>query len=112
MYRYPVPSVSGARTAPSRQAGVDPVLERTLRIVVVAGLLLVALLPAARMQGALGWPPLWLVGMPLSAWWALHRFRVPAEALAALPSRTRRRRGPQARRRRVRGPLARTLRVA
>jgi hypothetical protein len=43
------------------------------------GLALVAVLPAARGHSEwLGWMPLWLVGMPLAAWWAMHRFRLPS----------------------------------
>ena len=31
----------------------------------------------ARASEWLGWMPLWVLGMPLAAWWALHRFRLP-----------------------------------
>ncbi|MEO6365024.1 MAG: hypothetical protein ABIO38_03115 [Luteimonas sp.] len=51
----------------------------------------------------LGWLPLWVLGMPLVAWWALHRFRLPGwSGKPGRPSNelsTRRRRGVQARRR-------------
>lgn len=67
-------------------------LERALRQLVLAGLVLSLLLPW-RSDG-FGFTPLWLVGMPLAAWWALHRFRLPAWPGKALP----RRRRPQARR--------------
>ncbi len=41
--------------------------------------LAVLLIPAARGHHEwLGWLPLWLVGMPLSAWWSLRGFPVPA----------------------------------
>ena len=73
-------------------------LDSLLRHAVALGLLAVLLLPAARGQSHwLGWTPLWLLGMPLAAWWALHRFPLP------LPQRAPRlrRRGPQARRRKA-----------
>lgn len=78
---------------------VDPHLERALRRIVLVGLLAVLLLPAARGSSALfGWLPLWLLAMPLSAWWALHRFALPRWPRTAVAPR--RRRGPaQARRR-------------
>lgn len=74
----------------------------------------VLLLPAARGHSEwLGWLPLWLVGMPASALWALHRFALPH--LPARPSSARalrRRRGAQARRRPVRAARAVAARVA
>lgn len=83
---------------PAVPVTVDPRLEHALRRVALFGLLAVLLLPAARGHSAwLGWLPLWLLGMPLSAWWALHRFALPRwPRQVALP---RRRRGQQARRR-------------
>lgn len=77
-------------------------LETLLRHAVAIGAVLVALLPAARgFSPTFGWMPLWLVVMPLCAWWALHRFRLPSrESEAVAPVRTRRRAGAQARRRR------------
>ena len=75
----------------------DPRVLRCVRQVALAGLALVLVWPAMRGNSAwLGWLPLWLVGMPLSAWWALYRFRLPARwrNRQAAP----RRRGPQARR--------------
>lgn len=89
---------------PSRQPrAVDLQLERVLRSIVIAGLALVLLLPAARGQSDwLGWMPLWLVGMPVAAWWSLHRFRLPLRRSTpgelVSPGR-RRRSGAQARRR-------------
>lgn len=81
---------------------IDPSLEGLLRHAVAIGAAIVLLLPAARgFSPTFGWMPLWLVAMPLAAWWALHRFRLPtreAEDVAAV--RTRRRSGAQARRRR------------
>jgi hypothetical protein len=77
----------------------DPRLDRVLRRLLAWGLLAVLLLPAARGHNAwLGWMPLWLLGMPATAWWALHRFRLPAWPAVAR-QRRRRRAEPQARRR-------------
>ena len=96
---------SFATTAPANRRtdkpAVDARLGAALRQALVLGAVLVLLLPAARGYNAwLGWMPLWLLGMPISALWALHRFRLPrlarAEAVATAP---RRRRGGQARRR-------------
>jgi len=84
-----------------RQDHPDAHLDRVLRRLVLAGLALVVLVPLARASTDwLGWLPLWLVGMPAAAWWALHRFRLPAAG--ALSQVIRRRRGPQARRVRAR----------
>jgi hypothetical protein len=59
-------------------AGVDPMLEEILRGAVAVGAVLLLLVPAARGHHAqLGWLPLWLLGMPMMAWWAAHRFRLP-----------------------------------
>lgn len=78
----------------------DPRLVLVLRRLVMAGALLVLVLPAAR--GASPWLgawPLWLVAMPLSSLWALHGFRLPRwPGRARDPARPRRRRSPQARR--------------
>lgn len=90
-----------------RTSATDPLLVRldeALRALTAIGIALVLLLPAARGHHALlGWWPLWLVAMPLSAWWALHRFQVPAEATASVrrlwPARQAPRRAAQARRR-------------
>ena len=83
-------------------AGIDPRLEATLRYLIAIGAVLVVLLPAARgMHAAIGWLPLWLLAMPMTAWWALHGFPLPRaarreRAVGAIRSR---RIGPQARRR-------------
>ena len=79
---------------PSRNPAVapDPRLERALRHAVCIGAVLTVLLPWR--SDWLGFTPLWLLGMPLSAWWALHRFRLPARKRAGAV----RRRGVQARR--------------
>ncbi|PZP64363.1 MAG: hypothetical protein DI597_00200 [Pseudoxanthomonas spadix] len=79
-------------------------MELTLRTIALTGLALVVLLPGARgSTEALGWTPLWLAGLPLVAWWSLHRFRLPswpAPAQAATELAPRRRRGGQQARRR------------
>lgn len=79
---------------------IDPRLEATLRYAVAIGAVLLLLLPAARGHHAqLGWLPLWLLAMPLSAWWALHRFPLPGRASRpAAAAGGRRRAVPQARR--------------
>lgn len=80
----------------------DPRLDLYLRRSVWLGCAALLLIPAARGHSEwLGWLPLWLLGMPLTAWWALHRFRLPRLSPAQLtaPSYRRRRRGAQARRR-------------
>lgn len=91
MHRYP-----DHRT----ESRVDPALDRLLRRLIGWGVLAVLLLPAARGTTTwLGWMPLWLVAMPSSAWWALHRFALPRRALPVRATAPRRRRGLQARRR-------------
>ena len=71
-------------------------LDSLLRQLVILGALAVLLVPAARGSSALfGGLPLWLLGMPLAAWWSLRRFPLPTLAL-----RLPRRRRAQARRRR------------
>lgn len=70
-------------------------LDAVLRHAVILGALAVLLVPAARGSSEwLGWLPLWLLGMPLAAWWSLRGFPVPVAAL-----RLPRRRRAQARRR-------------
>lgn len=64
-------------------------LDSCLRHLVTLGALAVLLIPAARGSSTLlGWLPLWLLGMPLAAWWSLRRFPLPAVALR-LPRRRR-----------------------
>ena len=89
-------------------------LEAALRAAVAFGLFAVLLLPAGRgYSQALGWLPLWLVAMPLSAWWALHGFALPRwPAAASGVIVRRRRRGPQARRRRADRAVAPLSRAA
>lgn len=108
--------MNASTTRKHASATASPQLERSLRLAVGVGLLLVVLLPAARGHSDwLGWLPMWLVAMPATALWALHRFRLPLWQLPFRlhhPSSGRRRRpGTQARRRVV--PVAvRLLRVA
>lgn len=85
---------------PSRSApAVDPRLDSALKQAVLIGIIAVLAIPAARGYSTwLGWVPLWLLGMPLVAWWALHRFRLPHRP-AATARPIRRRPRMQARRR-------------
>jgi hypothetical protein len=70
-------------------------LDAALRNAVTLGALAVLLVPAARDSSEwVGWLPLWLLGMPLAAWWSLRGWPLPELAL-----RLPRRRRPQARRR-------------
>ncbi len=79
----------------------DPRVLRPVRQVALAGLALVLAWPAARGHSQwLGWLPLWLVGMPMVAWWSLYRFPLPRWPARPLREGARRRRGPQAQRRR------------
>ena len=83
-------------------------LDTVLRHAVILGTLAVLLVPAARGSSAwIGWLPLWLVGMPLAAWWSLRRFPLPQVAL-----RLPRRRRVQALRRTVRRTAQRLARAA
>ena len=53
----------------------DPRPERILRTAVILGALTVLLLPAARGSSDwFGFLPLWLLGMPLAAWWSVSGF--------------------------------------
>ena len=77
-------------------------LDSVLRHAVILGTLAVLLIPAARGSSEwLGWLPLWLVGMPLAAWWSLRRFPLPPLDVR-LP---RRRRSQALRRARGQRPL-------
>lgn len=94
---YVMSNLSAPSSRRSRQQP-DPHVVRTVRQVALAGLALVLVWPAARGYSQwIGWLPLWLVGMPLVAWWALYRFRLPA-AWRGGNGAGKRRRGPQARR--------------
>ena len=64
-------------------------LDALLRQAVTLGTLAVLLIPAARGSSEwFGWLPLWLLGMPLAAWWSLRGFPVPAMAVR-MPRRRR-----------------------
>jgi len=77
----------------------DPRVLRCVRQAALAGLALVLVWPAARGHSQwIGWLPLWLLGMPLSAWWALYRFRLPMAWRNRDKATQPRRRGPQAKR--------------
>ncbi len=87
---------------PTRRAAsaADPGLDRAVKQAVLIGLIVVLALPTARGYSAwLGWMPLWLLGMPLTAWWTLHRFRLPQRSAAVAIHPVRRRPRAQARRR-------------
>jgi hypothetical protein len=89
---------SFSRRRPGLADAPHPQLARGVRQVALAGLALVLVWPAARGYSSwLGWLPLWLLGMPMMAWWALYRFPLPHLPKRDRSSR-RRRRGPQARR--------------
>lgn len=61
----------------------NPRLLRVVPQIALAGLAVVLVWPAARGSSVwLGWLPLWLVGMPLAAWWALLRCPLPTRAIA------------------------------
>jgi len=78
----------------------DPRVLRAVRQGALAGLALVLVWPAARGYSAwLGWLPLWLLGMPMTAWWAVYRFRLPSPLRLLRATLARPRRAPQARRR-------------
>ena len=102
-----------SRPTPAAAPLASP-FEQPLRFALALGLFAVLLLPAGRgYSQALGWLPLWLVAMPLSAWWALHGFALPRwPAAAAGVIVRRRRRGPQARRRRADRAIASLSRAA
>ncbi|UHQ21172.1 hypothetical protein LVB87_03680 [Lysobacter sp. KIS68-7] len=89
------------RTA--QTSDLDPRLDRILRTCLTWGALAVLMLPFARGYSTwIGWMPLWLIAMPATAWWALHRFALPRWPVAAKQTRDgrrRRRSTPQARRR-------------
>ncbi len=89
--------------------------DEVLCAALVAGALLVLLVPSARATVAIGWLPMWLVAMPAVAWWALRGFPLPhgvrADARPARASRSRRPQ-PQARRAVRPGPAAPARRAA
>ena len=65
-------------------------LDAVLRHAVILGTLAILFIPAARGGTQwLGWLPLWLVGMPLAAWWSLRGFPLPQMTMARMPRRRR-----------------------
>ena len=97
---FPPTAVAAAMTNETRAP--LSVLDEILCTALAVGVVLVALLPGARGTSAIGWLPMWLVAMPMLAWWALHGFALPGRAAAvvvdvrgAAPAR---RVAPQARR--------------
>ena len=65
-------------------------LDAVLRHAVILGTLAILFIPAARGSSEwFGWLPLWLVGMPLAAWWSLRGFPLPQMAMARVPRRRR-----------------------
>lgn len=94
-------ALHAAGSTATRAAGpFNPDLEDVLRYAVALGALLVLLLPAARGSSeSIGWLPLWLLGMPLSAWWALRRFNRRDQPSLRRTAGARRHCPPQARRR-------------
>ncbi|MBN6104792.1 hypothetical protein JR064_21750 [Xanthomonas sp. CFBP 8703] len=100
-----MPIARSSRPAPAPH----PALRRLVRQALLAGLALVLVWPAARGYSEwLGWRPLWLLGMPLSAWWALHRFPLPLRPLRRVLARMR----PRVQARRRRAPAWRVSRAA
>lgn len=100
-----------ARVAPRFDAvtAPSPVLDRALRRLLLLGTLLSLLFPAASSEW-LGALPLWLVGMPSSALWALHGCPLPRFASVAPAARgSRRRRSRVQARRRVQPVQPRAL---
>lgn len=91
----------------NRDPQPHPALGRWLLQALVAGVSVSVMLPFAQgYSAAFGWLPLWLVGLPLSAWLGWHGLQhieqgsMPASGVAA--ARGRRRAVPvQARRRRA-----------
>ncbi|PKV13234.1 hypothetical protein [Xanthomonas prunicola] len=97
----------------SRSERPDLRVLRPVRQIALAGLALVLVWPAARGTSEwIGWLPLWLVGMPMLAWWSLYRFALPTLAGRGGRRVAPRRRGPQAQRRRVVSRAATRLRTA
>lgn len=65
-------------------------LDAVLRHAVILGTLAILFIPAARGGSEwFGWLPLWLVGMPLAAWWSLRGFPLPQMTMARMPRRRR-----------------------
>lgn len=96
------------RLQPHSTVSCDRRLDLAMRRIVLIGTALVLAVPAARGDSTwLGALPLWLLGMPLASWWALHRFRLPRWPQPAATSARRRRSGSAQARRRGGGALRR-----
>ena len=93
------PRLAGA----PRHVAPDPRVDEALRLLMAVGAVLVLLLPDARGSAvSVGWLPMWLLGMPLVALWAIRGFPLRwGGRKPAAPAIRARRRGttPQARRR-------------
>lgn len=92
-----------ARSLPLAAMTTEPrsLLDELLCTALAVGLVLVLVLPSARGMSAAGWLPLWLVGMPAVAWWALRGFPLPSprsKIAVRVPSARPRHAAPQARR--------------
>ena len=72
-------------------------VEEVLRYAVAIGATLVLVLPAARGGSAVGWLPLWLMGMPLCAWVCLRLATRLERGLVPTGSAARARARPAAR---------------
>jgi hypothetical protein len=100
--RCPVAMVE-SRPLPPAAMSTDArsTLDELLCTALAVGLVLVAILPAARGMGPLCWTPMWLVGMPTVALWALRGFALPVRERVTrvrIVAPTSRRPTPQARR--------------
>ena len=103
------PSVAESVAASHAVEPFEVRLEEVLRYVVAVGAVLVVLLPDARGSSELiGWLPLWLLGMPSVAWWAVHRSSREGHPPRRGVSGVRRHPHPQARRR-IRGQPRRAV---
>ncbi|MGV8940548.1 MAG: hypothetical protein ACOH1P_03290 [Lysobacter sp.] len=94
------PTTAESVAASHATAPCEVHLEAVLRYAVAIGAVLVVLLPDARGSSELiGWLPLWLLGMPSVAWWAVHRFNRDCHAPRRRAASVRRHPHPPARRR-------------
>ena len=67
-----------------------PIADEILRTLLLLGTALVVTIPAARdMHGVIGWLPLWLVGMPATAWLVARLVRRDAHAAGSVARRAR-----------------------
>ncbi|MDR1075703.1 MAG: hypothetical protein LBL59_05235 [Xanthomonadaceae bacterium] len=82
-----IPRLSTASIRPARsRTRAHSLLEPGVAGMAALGMLLVLLVPSARGHSLwFGWLPLWLVGMPLAAWWALRGFSLAWSRRLGLP---------------------------